>query len=488
VFRSKAVSGPAALAAGLVALIAGLVLLPGLNAPNRPIWDEVYYLTSTQRYRERTAQFASHPPLGLMLIAAGVALVGDNRGLAVHRLAQTKSVAGEDLPPGFSFVGVRLASALFGGLGAVLFFQLMLTLTGRPLTALALSNLYLFENAFIVQFRAAQLDAFQTVFVLLALLIVARGVRREAAGAKMGEGLDFAFGLACGLAAMVRFNGVVLALLGALLVGRGLWRRRGAVAGCLDAVRRGLVMAAGFLAAVIVVFCAHVAISSCPPALDAPAGRADAAFVSPAYRDFLTGRRPLSPAVVLAATNDYRRFMAADLAGVPRVDPNGSSPLTWPLHAGAINYRWDSDGQTTRYLQLAGNRVGWAIGLLGLVAGAGLTAFGGWTSPARRDLAWMLLACHAGFMLLHGLLGLHRVMYLYHYFPGLLLSFALAALAFEELRARWPASAGIRRGVVAVLVLHLACFCFYAPLTYHRPMSHRACEWRNLGQAVVACR
>jgi 4-amino-4-deoxy-L-arabinose transferase-like glycosyltransferase len=127
-----------------------------------------------------------------MLIAAGVALVGDNRGLAVHRLAQTKSVAGEDLPPGFSFVGVRLASALFGGLGAVLFFQLMLTLTGRPLTALALSNLYLFENAFIVQFRAAQLDAFQTVFVLLALLIVARGVRREAAGAKMGEGLDFA--------------------------------------------------------------------------------------------------------------------------------------------------------------------------------------------------------------------------------------------------------------------------------------------------------
>jgi dolichyl-phosphate-mannose-protein mannosyltransferase len=180
-------------------------------------------------------------------------------------------------------------------------------------------------------------------------------------------------------------------------------------------------MAAGFLAAVIVVFCAHVAISSCPPALDAPAGRADAAFVSPAYRDFLTGRRPLSPAVVLAATTTIGGSWPPTWPRAPR-RPQWLQSLTWPLHAGAINYRWDSDGQTTRYLQLAGNRVGWAIGLLGLVAGAGLTAFGGWTSPARRDLAWMLLACHAGFMLLHGLLGLHRVMYLYHYFPGLLLS------------------------------------------------------------------
>jgi dolichyl-phosphate-mannose--protein O-mannosyl transferase len=488
VFRSKAASGPAALVAGLVALIAGLVLLPSLGAPNRPTWDEAYYLTSTQRYLERTAQFASHPPLGLMLIAAGAALTGDNRGLPVHALAEVKSVAGDHLPAGFSFVGVRLASALCGVVGAVLFFQLMLVLTGRPLAALALSNLYLFENAFIVQFRAAQLDAFQTVFVLLALLILACGVRREATGAKMGAGLDFALGLACGLAAMVRFNGVVLALLGVLLVSRGLWRRRGEVAGWLEAARRGGVMAGGFLTAVAVVFTLHVAISVRPPAPDEPAGRRDAAFVSPTYQAFLAGRRPLSPVVVLAAANDYRRFMAADLAGVPRADPNGSNPLTWPLHAGAINYRWDSDGRTTSYLQLAGNRVGWAIGLLGLVASAGLTVLGGWTSPARRDLAWMLLACHAAFMLLHGVLGLHRVMYLYHYFPGLLLSFALAALAFEELRARWPASVGVRRGLVVVLALHLACFCAYAPLTYHRPLTHRACEWRNLGQTIVACR
>ena len=58
-------------ALGLVALIASVNFLVGLGEPRGAIWDESYYLTSTQRYLDGVAQFASHPPLGLMLIAAG---------------------------------------------------------------------------------------------------------------------------------------------------------------------------------------------------------------------------------------------------------------------------------------------------------------------------------------------------------------------------------------------------------------------------------
>jgi dolichyl-phosphate-mannose-protein mannosyltransferase len=472
------------LAAALVAVVSSLTLFIGLGAPTQPIWDENYYLTSTQRYLEGTAQFASHPPLGLMLIAAGAALSDDHRGVDAHRLAAAKAVAGKDVPRDYQYLRVRLASATFGVIGAVLFFLLMLSLAERTLAALLLSNLYIFENAFITQFRAGHLDAFQMVFVLLALLLFTRGVARGRA--KVSE--DFALGLVCGLAAMVRLNGVFLIPLGLMLATHRLWRGGGARVAWLRAARDGATMTLGFLLAAVAVMIVHVAVGRHPPDLATPAGQRDASFVSPTYAAYLDGARPLSPVVVVAAANDYRRYVAADFDGMARADANGSSPIVWPLHAGTINYRWDSDGVTTRYLQLAGNRVGWAVSLAGLIAAAALVLSRGWTDPRRRHLAVMLLAAYGGFLVLNIVLSQHRVMYLYHYFPGLLLGFVLAALSFTEARARWPELGIWRGGLAAVAALHLACFAFEAPLTYHRPLSHGACEARNLGQTIVACR
>ena len=72
--------------------------------------------------------------------------------------------------------------------------------------------------------------------------------------------------------------------------------------------------------------------------------------------------------VVLAAAQDYTHFMLSDLKAVPRSDPNGSLPIQWPLHTHTINYRWDSDGVHTAYVQLAGNLWGWVIAGIAVVA------------------------------------------------------------------------------------------------------------------------
>src|SRR5882757_8465369 len=100
-------------AAVLVVVLATMNFLVGIGQPAHAIWDERYYLTAAQRYEEGTAQFASHPPLGLILIAAGDALLHPNHGTDTRAIGWDKQVAGERLPEHYSFAGVRLMSGVF---------------------------------------------------------------------------------------------------------------------------------------------------------------------------------------------------------------------------------------------------------------------------------------------------------------------------------------------------------------------------------------
>lgn len=481
-----------AAAAALVVLAASVNFLGGLGWPNHPIWDESYYLTSVERYEERIAQFASHPPLGLALIAAGDALLHPNRGLDTRRVGWDKQVAGDRIPRGYSFAGVRFASGIFAVLGAGLFFALMLVLTRSTLAALALANLYVFQNAFIVQFRAAQLDAFQIAWVLAALLCFTVSAKR---GRRSSPLVELTFGVAYGLAVMVKVNALVLAPLGAMLVVRRIamgWRSaRGPL--LRTAARDSAIMVAGCLAAITAVFTLHFVLNRVPPDAASPAGRKDLRFISSTYLAYLHHERPLSPTVVWSAARDYSRFMAADFKGVPRSDPNGSAPLEWPLGRGGINYRWDSTGRETAYVQLVVNPVGWLLGLAALIAALAFLALPRPNRqppahPEPRALTIMLLLQYLVLMAVHVYLGTDRVMYLYHYFIGLLLTLCLVPLAAAEAAERWPALRARRTVLLgAMCVLLWAGFLFYAPLTFHWYLTHGQCEWRNIPLHVVSC-
>lgn len=538
---------PAAL---LVALVASINFLANLGYPAAPIWDESYYLTAVARYEERIAQFASHPALGLQLITAGDVLLHPNRKLDTRSIGWDKKVAGDQLPKGYSFAGVRLMPGVFGALGAVVFFALMYVLTQSVIAALAFSNLYVFENALIVHFRAAQLDPFQIAFVLATILCFAVSARR---GGRSSPGIDALYGASCGFACMAKLNASVLAFFGLMLIARRIgmgWRTSPPLKLLLVGARDGLVMAAGCFAAIALVATAHVALNPIAPIAASPAGHKDLGFVTPVYAAYLHRERPLSPAVVLDASRDYLNFMFADLKGVPKTDPNGSKPLVWPLMRGTINYRWDSTGDRTAYVQLAGNPVGWYLGLVALVASAWLVVSWSWqalrrtiggqwpqpdttprgkgtveqrakgarasrtkksdpprvkaapapsvraaemsvpstSDPARRALIVMLLAQWFVYMAVHAYIGIERVMYLYHYFIALMIAWSLVPLVFAEAVERWPA---IRARQVPILagmaVLLWAGFIFYAPLTFHWYLTHGQCEWRNVLQHVVTC-
>lgn len=481
-------------AAVVVALVASINFLGGLGSPPHPIWDESYYLTAVARYEAGIAQFASHPPLGLALITAGDVLLHPNRGLDTRHIGWDKKVSGDELPKRYSFAGVRLMPGIFGAAGAVVFFFLMYVLSQSVFAALALSNLYVFDNALIVHFRAAQLDPFQIAFVLGALLCFAVAARR---GGRSAPGLDVLFGVCCGLAMMVKLNAAVLTFLGALLVVRRVaigWPASASRARVLaTGVRDGALMAGGCIAAIAVVATLHVALNRIPPDPASPAGRKDISFMSPAYSDFLHGKRPLSAAVVLAASGDYLDFMFDDLKGVPRTDPNGSRTIDWPFHRGTINYRWDSTGEETAYVQLTGNQVAWLLGLAALLASPVLllwsrAAPGPASDPARRAIIVMLLAQYFVYMGVHAYIGIERVMYLYHYFIALVMTYCLVPLVLAELADRSPAVRRNQLGILGGMALLIwAAFIFYAPLTFHWYLTVQQCEWRNVLQHVVHC-
>jgi dolichyl-phosphate-mannose--protein O-mannosyl transferase len=481
-------------ALGLVALLASVNFLAGLAEPRGTIWDESYYLTSTERYAEGVAQFASHPPLGLMLIAAGDGLLHPNRNIDTRPLGREKHAEGRAIPPGFSFTGVRSASGLFAVLGAMLFFALMYAITQSTFTALVFSNLFTFENAFITQFRAAQLDAFQIAFSVAALLCFVIAVHRQQ---RSSPALEAGFGAACGLAMMVKLNAMVLLLLGVMLITHrvimgwtGVPRRRL----LLMATRDAGVMAGSCLVVMLAVFAVHMHVSANYVDPTSIAGQKDQQFLSQEYREYLQGTRPLSASVIVSAANDYRRFMSADFEGIPRTDANASSPLQWPLEHGTINYRWDSDGTRTAYVQLVGNRVSWILALAAPFAALALLVLQ-WRHPletadrVRHALLGMLLIEYIAFMAVHWFLGTYRVMYLYHYFIGLVLAFTLIPLVFREAMDRWPAAQKWQTPALGGLTaLLLMSFVFYSPLNFHRPLTHRECEERNSFQHVVDCR
>jgi dolichyl-phosphate-mannose-protein mannosyltransferase len=481
---------PAAL---VVVIVASINFLGALGKPAAPIWDESYYLTAAERYEERIAQFASHPPLGLALIAAGDAVLHPNRHIDTRHMGWDKKIKGDQIPKGYSFAGVRLAPGIFGVLGALAFFALMFVLTRSTIAALAFSNLYLFENAFIVQFRAAQLDAFQIAFTIATLLCFAVSARR---GARSSPGVELLLGIALGLAIMVKVNVLVLGLLGVMLVARRMalgWRSvpRGRL--WLLGLRDGTIMAGGCFAAIAAVLTFHVVFNRVPPVAGSPAGQKDLSFMSRTYLAYLHHRRPLSPRVLAAAGRDYIQFMADDFEGIARSDPNGSLPIEWPLHRGTINYRWDSTGDVTAYVQLTGNIFGWMLALAALIGSAVwlmVARVRRWPAadPERRALMGMLLLQYAAFMAVHIYLGEQRVMYLYHYFIALLLTFCLVPLLAAEVAEHWPQLKARRAQILgAMVVLLWSCFIFYSPLTFHRYLTHRQCEWRNVIEHVVKC-
>lgn len=258
----------------LIIVLACFNFVRDLNNPNHAFWDESYYLTTTQRYEEGKAQYASHPPLGFMFMDAGVKagkLLGINKNIDTHFLGDVKKIDSRVVPKGYDFTPIRMPSALFAVISALLFYLIILRLNGEAFEAFVFSLLFVFENAYIVHFRAAHLDSYQFTFTLGSILVWLYTFGREPKRPLLTYA---AFGLLCGLSFMVKVNSLVMLLLGALSLGRALWMDHSRP-NWLRQFWRGSSIAGAFLAVVALFFTLHVVFNPNAPDTSTKAGARD---------------------------------------------------------------------------------------------------------------------------------------------------------------------------------------------------------------------
>jgi dolichyl-phosphate-mannose--protein O-mannosyl transferase len=175
------------LAATAVTLLAGILRFANLGHPHSLVFDETYYVkdawsewvlgyaskwpededaaegddTNSRFAAGETdiftgeASFVVHPPLGKLLIGAGMALFGAD-----------------------SSFGWRVATALFGTALVLVLFLLAKTLTGSTVFATVAGLLVAVDGLAIVMSRVALLDIFVAFFVVLAFWFVALDRRR----------------------------------------------------------------------------------------------------------------------------------------------------------------------------------------------------------------------------------------------------------------------------------------------------------------------
>ena len=430
--------------------------------PPKQFWDENYHIASAQKYIDRVMFMEPHPPLGKMLIALGEVLLHPNKNIDKSSFDRTDYI--KHFPKEMSFAGYRLFPALFAWLNVALFFLILYELTRNDWLSFFGSFLYLFDNALIVHSRAAMLESIQLFFIFGTIWWF---VKKYDKPKNLKDYLIL--GIWSGLAIVVKANSAIVLLL-------FLWLLKDIRT--IGIKLKEFVEAGVYVLGVVVIFLGvfylHFALGQ--KIVD---HRTYAA--SPKYQQIVKNHQTANPANFLVMLKDNLKYMENYEKGVPKLNlckpgENGSLFIGWPLGIKAINYRWEKHGSQVQYVYLQGNPVTWMLGLIGVVLSVALVLavwiFG---LPVKNRRTFEFIASfifiYISYMIAVG--QIPRVMYLYHYFIPLTISYILAVLVlyylFEEQITKGDKIVWGSITLIAAAIVFA--WWFYSPFTYYKPLN-----------------
>ena len=410
--------------------LGALTHLVGLTTPRQIVFDEVTFGKFVQAYCCTGERFFDiHPPHAKLLIGAAARIGGLSDTFQFDTIGQSYGTE-----PVWS---LRIVPALMGTLIPLIFFWFLRELKASPPIALLGGVLAALDNGLLTEGRLLLIDSTLIAATFAAIACFLTALRLG------GRWYWFvATGALAGLAIGTKLTGLVvpgligLCLLFGFGIVRGPWSTR---------ITQGLIVVATAAVIYLAGWAVHWALLPNP-------GPGDAFYAT-------TGR------MFTDITVAQKTMLTANV-NLTATHPDASAPWTWPLMKIAPYY-WQGDGAS---IYMIGNPIVWwgaSVLFFGVLIQLVLMRPLGTKVPPpirREPRVWLPLAGYVLSFL--PLLGVSRVLFLYHYLTPLLFSLAFVLLWLD--RSGWlePGAPRQRTAYYAILAAAVVAFLALSPLTY----------------------
>jgi dolichyl-phosphate-mannose-protein mannosyltransferase len=456
------------------------------GTPAAMFWDENYHIASAEKHVQGVMYMEPHPPLGKMFMGLMEVVIGANDKIDKHKFLETDHIDGADVPPETKFTGYRWPSVVLMAVSVLFFYGILRRITQNNLLAFLFSSFIIFDNALVIQARAAMLEGIQIFFLLAAIYYFVRTVTKDTPILIR----DYAIlGVIIGLGIMVKVTSAIELLLFVMLFGVDQWRNIQAF-DYHEVIKRLVVTVPAAVVPVALVFLCvfyiHIGMGT-----KVIAGHTYKA--SPEYLQAIQRGDTWSLSTFSIGLRDNMKYMSEYADGVPRLDEckadeNGSFAVDWIVGKKTINYRWDKDtidGKVqVKYMNIVANPIIWFSVVAGIVLSLGLIMSKFIYGKQEKDTPLFYWICaftslYLCYMLT--IIQIERVMYLYHYLLPLTFGSINVALIFtyiyrEDILAN-KKHVWINLGLYTALVI--AVFAFFSPFTYGIQMTEDQFEMRN---------
>lgn len=456
------------------------------GSPASMFWDENYHVASAEKHVQGVMYMEPHPPLGKMLMGLAEVVIGANDNIDKHKFVETDHIEGSDTPPNTQFIGYRWPSVVLMALSVLFFFGILNRITRQPLLAFLFSSFIIFDNALVIQARAAMLEGIQLFFILAELYCFVRVVTSQKPITLKNYAL---LGLLIGFAMSVKVTSAIELILFVMLFGVDQWQNIKALNYAALIKRLIFTVPSGVLPIALVffsVFYIHIGMGT--------KVIADRTYkASPEYLQAIQRGDTWSPSTFIVGFKDNWRYMSEYADGVPRLDEckpdeNGSQPMDWLLGKKTISYRWDKntvDGKVeVKYMTIVANPVIWFSVVAGIVLSLGLIMskfIYGHQEKHTTLFYWICAFTTLYLCYMIAILQIERVMYIYHYLIPLVFGSINLALIFNYIYRDDILENNIHLWINLgfYIALVIAVFAFFAPFTYGIGLTADQFELRN---------
>ena len=395
--------------------------------PEAVFWDENYHVASAYKYLNGVMFMETHPPLGKLFIALGEWMLHPNTTLNTHYFLTTDYI--KTFPRHFLFDGVRLFPTLFGVFGSVLFFYILYQISKNSDISFLFTSLYLFENGFILQSRAAMLESSQIFFLFFAIYYFLKLLDRENINWKN----YLLFGLLVGFSVSIKLNSLILIILFPFLFFR--YSYPNTLKLVKEFILNGISFVVGISIIWIAVFYIHFSLGT----------KVYKKYsASQEYLTIIKNHSEKNPLNFYIMMRDNIKYMANYNKKVPKYNPckkgeNGSLASTWPFMNKTINYRWKKSNHKVSYLYLVGNPLVWFSVVFAIILSTAMViSYFVFKMPITNRRYFYIISAFLSmyWAYMFVMFNIPRVMYLYHYFIplffGTFILFTLYNYIFEK--------------------------------------------------------